>query len=110
MRVQIEAECRALDALAQISGPVGFGERVLEALVHVPNLAVDVVVADGDSHRVSCDRHAFDDGVRVVAQDVAVLECSGLTLIGVAYQVLLAGECTWHEAPLQARGKARATA
>jgi uncharacterized small protein (DUF1192 family) len=52
----------------------------------------------------------FDDDVRVVAKDVAVLEGARLALVRVADQVLLARELARHEAPLQAGGKARAAA
>ncbi|MNV59202.1 hypothetical protein D3C71_1516120 [compost metagenome] len=71
---------------------------------------MDVVVADRDAHGVSRDGHAFDHDVRVEHQDVAVLAGTGLALVRVAHQVLLAGELARHEAPLQARGETRAAA
>src|SRR5690606_6726686 len=52
--------------------------------------------------------HAFDDDVRVIAQDVAILERARLAFIRVAHQVLLPWERARHEAPLQTGGKARA--
>ena len=44
--------------------------------------------------------------VRVVTQDVAVLERSRLAFVRVADEILLARELARHEAPLQARGEA----
>ncbi|MNT49547.1 hypothetical protein D3C72_1864090 [compost metagenome] len=71
---------------------------------------MDVVVAHGDAHRIRADGHAFDQRVRVVADDVAVLERAGLAFIGVADQVFLPRERARHEAPLQAGREARTAA
>jgi hypothetical protein len=68
---------------------------------------VDVVVAHRNAHGVGRNRHAFDDDVRVVHQDVAVLAGAGLAFVGIAHQVLLARELARHEAPLQAGGESR---
>ena len=70
---------------------------------------MDVVVADGNTHRVGGDDHALDHDVRVELQDVAVFASTWLTFVGVADQVLLTWELTRHEAPLQTGGEARAT-
>ena len=63
---------------------------------------MDVVVAHGDAHRVRADGHAFDQRMRVVADDVAVLERARLAFVGIADEVFLARELARHEAPLQA--------
>src|SRR5690606_6881868 len=55
-------------------------------------------------------RHALDEGMRVVTQDVAVVAGAGLALVGVAHHVFLAGGVARHEAPLHAGRKARAAA
>src|SRR5690606_14114823 len=89
-RVQLEGELRAEDALAEPARRASFIYRRFEKGVGIPDLAVDVVVADADAHRVSRDRHAFDDDVRVVAQDVAILERARLAFVGIADQALLA--------------------
>jgi hypothetical protein len=81
-----------------------------EALVNLEDLAVDVVVAHVDTHGVRRDRHAFDDDVRVVHEDVAVLAGTRLAFVGVADEVLLTRELARHEAPLQARGETSAAA
>src|SRR5690606_41089860 len=61
----------------------GLFERLLEAFVDLEDLAVDVVVADADPQRIRPDDHAFDHRMRVVTQDVAILESAGLALVGV---------------------------
>ena len=109
-RVELEAEVRTEQAVAQEAGGARFFQGFLEALVDFEDFAVDVVVADADAHGVGGDGHAFNHDVRIEAQDVAVLERAGLAFVGVADQVLLAGEGARHEAPLQAGRKARAAA
>ena len=108
--MQLEVETAAQDVLAQIARGARLLKRFFKALVGDENFTVDVVVGEIHTHRIRRDRHAFDDDVRVVHEDVAVLEGAGLALVGVAAQVLGAGELTRHEAPLQARGEARAAA
>ncbi|MNZ99239.1 hypothetical protein D3C78_1185570 [compost metagenome] len=108
--VQFEAETAAHDVVTQEAGRAGLFQRGFEAFVDFEDLAVDVVVTQRDAHGIGRDGHAFDHDVRVEHQDVAVLAGTGLAFVGVAHQVLLTGELAGHEAPLQARGEARATA
>ncbi len=110
VRVELEVEARTQDVLPQEAGFAGFFQGLFKALVDLENLAVDVVVAHGSAHRETADDHAFDHGVRVVAQDVAVLEGPGLAFVGVADDVFLAGDVARHEGPFQARREARAAA
>ena len=71
---------------------------------------MDVVVAHADAHRVGTDGHAFDHDVRVVAQDVAILERARLAFVGIAHEIFRAGEVARHEAPLEPGRKAGAAA
>jgi hypothetical protein len=48
--------------------------------------------------------------VRVVTQDVAVLERARLAFVGIAHQILGAGILARHETPFQAGRKSRAAA
>ena len=108
--VQLEAERRAKDVVAEVARGARLVQGLLEALVVRPDLAVNVVVADRYAHRIGGDRHALDHDVRVVAQDVAVLERSGFAFVGVADHVLLAGKLPRHEAPFEPGRKACAAA
>ncbi len=100
--VEVEIDARAEDVFAEQSGAIGFFKRRLETFVRLDELAAQIVVADGRAHGVSRDRHAFDDEVRVVAQNVAVLEGSRLAFVGVAHQVFLPRGLRIHEAPFHA--------
>src|SRR6185295_6251517 len=108
--VQLELEAAAQDVVAEVPRVARLVQRLLEALVDLEDLAVDVVVADGRAHRVGGDRHAFDQDVRVVGEDVAILAGAGLAFVGIAHQVLLHRQGTRHEAPLQAGWEAGTTA
>jgi hypothetical protein len=108
--VELEAVARAEDVGAEIAGGARLGERLLELLVDFPDLAVDVVVAGGGVHRVAGDDHALDHRVRVVAQQIAVLAGAGLAFVGIAHDVLRAGELARHERPLEPGGEAGAAA
>src|SRR6185369_12090417 len=110
MRVQFKTEFRSEDPVAQKTCVARFLERLLEALVRVPDFPVYVVVAHADTHRIRCYDHAFDDDMRVVTQDVAILERAGLAFVGVADEIFLPGKRTGHEAPFQSGWKTGATA
>ncbi|MNT53805.1 hypothetical protein D3C72_1909130 [compost metagenome] len=69
---------------------------------------MDIVVADGDAHRISANGHAFDQGMGIVTNDVAVLESARFAFICIADEVFLARELARHEAPLQAGRETRA--
>ena len=92
VRVQLEAVAAAQDLVAQEAGGAGLFQGFFEALVHLEDFAMDVVVAHADAHRVGRDDHAFDDDVRVELQDVTVLAGTRLALVGIAHQILLARE------------------
>src|SRR5690606_17958368 len=107
--VEVEVDTRPLDVLAEPAGLVRLLDRVLEARERLGHeLAADVVVADGRADRVACDRHALDQRVRVVAQNVAVMARAGFALVGVADEVLLPGRVRRHERELEAGREARA--
>ena len=56
----MEAEFAAEDVVAKEPGCIGFLDRFLAALVDIPDLAVDIVVAALATHRVCSDRHALE--------------------------------------------------
>src|SRR6202035_3403 len=90
---------------------IGFGKRRLKAWHGLTEeLAANVVVGDGRVRRIAADREALDERVRVIAQDVAVMTGPGLTLVGIADQVLLQRRVARHETPFGAGGKSRAAA
>src|SRR6185436_5771374 len=99
--VELEAAVGPQQLVAEVTGRARLIERVFHALEHFPYFAVYVVVADGGARRVTRDRHAFDQAVRVVAHDVAVFERARLALVRIAHEILGAGKLPRHEAPLE---------
>ncbi len=108
--MQLEIELATHDLVTEEAGGARLFQRFLEAVVIGPNLAMNIVVANRDTHRVGADRHAFDQGMRVVANDVAILECARFAFIRIAHQVFLSRKLARHEAPLQAGRKTGAAA
>ncbi len=109
--VQVEVDARPQDVLAQEPGRIGLRERGLEPRYRLAEeFTAYVVVADRRGHRVAADRHALDDRVRVVAQDVPVMAGAGLGLVGIADDVFLRRRAARHEAPFHAGRKGRAAA
>ena len=105
--MQLEVDPGRAQATADQARRPSFVQRV-EKPRHrfAQELAANVVVAHRRAHRKGGQRHALDQHVRVVAQDVPIVAGSGLALVGVADEVggLLA--VPGHEAPLKPGGKA----
>ena len=109
--VQVEINARAQQVLPEQACRIGFLQRGLETGNRLgEELAANVVVTHRGTHAVATDGHALDDRVRVVPEDVTVVAGAGLGFVRVAHRVLLARGVAGHEAPLQARGEAGATA
>ena len=83
------------------------GECVLKALITFEDLAVNVVVARFCAHRVTGNNHAFNQGMRIEHDDVAVFKCTRLAFVSVADDVFFAREGTGHKAPFQTGREAR---
>src|SRR5690606_34634014 len=110
-RVEVEVDPRPLDVLAEPAGLVRLLQGLLEARERLGHeLAADVVVADRRADRVAGDRHALDQRVRVVAEDVPIVARARLALVGVADEVFLPGRIRRHERELEPRREARAAA
>jgi hypothetical protein len=81
MSEKIEAEIRAKDVPSEEASFTRLGESFLEAIVHLEDFAVDIVVTTLTPHRITSDDHAFNDGVRVITKDVPILEGARFTLV-----------------------------
>jgi len=110
MIMQVEAEIRAQDVVAEIAGGARQLAGLFHALVGLENFAMHIVVAGLDPHRIGGDRHALDEQMRVVAQDVPVLAGAWLALVGIADDIFVPGVIFRHEAPLQPGREARTAA
>jgi hypothetical protein len=72
----------------KVARGVGLLDRAGEAAVGQVELAADVDEAVADAERVARDQHRFDQHVRVVLEDPAVLERARLALVGVGDEVV----------------------
>ncbi len=105
---EVAGEVGAEDALAQIARLVGFLDRAGQAAIREVELAADVDEGVADLQRVRGDQHAFDQQVRRVLEDPAVLERSGLAFVGIRAQVVRLPVVELHDAPLAAGGEGSA--
>src|SRR5450830_27072 len=106
--VQLERELATHDLVAQEAGGTRLFQCIFETQVVLENFAVDIVIAHGDAHGISANRHAFDQRMGIVTNDVAVLESARFAFICIADEVFLARELARHEAPFQAGRETRA--
>ena len=110
MHVDVAVEAAAVDVLAEVPGLIGLGDRALERLLHVEELAADVDVGDLRADRVAADRAPLDQQVRVALHQHVILERARLALVGVAGDVLRLRRVLEDELPLQAGRESGAAA
>ena len=80
----VEVERPAVDVvLADQLGLIGLIDRGLQMLALADELAAHVDVAGMRTHREACDQAAFDQQMRIVPHDLAVLAGAGLGFVGV---------------------------
>merc|ERR1719461_2160648 len=104
---EVEVITRATGVGSQEASVVGLPDGLLQVGGLVVELSSDVDVAGPGSHGGARDQAAFNQSVRVVPHDLAILASSRLALVSVDHQVLGAA-VVWlvHEAPLEAAGEA----
>ena len=106
----VEIDARAEDVLADEAARVGVGHRVFHDLDQIAIFAAQIDVAGLRADGEGGDHHAFDDGMRIVLEDEAVLAGAGLALVAIAEHVLGLGGFLRNERPFHAGGKAGAAA
>src|SRR5438477_292377 len=79
---QVEIIAGLGGVLAEQAGAIGLGDRGLEHLAFADELAAYVDVGGARAHRIAGEQGAFDELVRIVADDLAVLARAGLGLVG----------------------------
>ncbi len=72
--MQLEVETTTEDVGAKETGSAGFFDGFFKALVGFEDFTVDIVVTDGRTHGETADDHAFDQGVRVVPDDIQIFK------------------------------------
>ena len=110
--MDIEVEIPAMNVvLADQPRRVSFIDGALQCLALADELAAQIDVAGMGAHREACHQAAFDQRVRIVAQDVAVLAGARLGFVGIDDQIMRPLlHFLGHEGPFQAGGEARAAA
>ncbi len=103
--VQLETEAAVQDVVTQETRLARFFQRLFKAIVNFENLAMNVVVANAAAHGVGGNGHAFNDNMRIEAQNIAIFERARFTFVGITHQIFLARQIARHEAPLQAGGE-----
>ena len=88
MQIELEIIARAAGILADQPGRVGLVDRRLQMVRLVDELAADIDVAVVRAHADARQEAAFDQLVRVVADDVAVLAGAGLALVGIDDEIV----------------------
>src|SRR5271155_1874207 len=102
MQVEFKIPAGATGVFADQAGVIGLVDGGLEALCLVIKLAADIDIASVDTHADRGEQAAFDQLVRVVADDVPVLAGAWLTLIGIDAKIGRTVALLWHERPLEA--------
>jgi hypothetical protein len=91
-----------LVVLAQQSGVVAFVDRGLQRLALADELAAHIDVGDMRAHGETGDQAAFDQRMRIVAHDLAVLAGAGLGFVGVDDEIMRAlAHFLRHEGPFE---------
>ena len=111
MQVAVKIPTGAAGVFADQAGGVGFVDRLLQGNGFVIELAANVNVGGVGAHGEGGEQAAFDQLMRVVAQNVAVFAGAGLALVGVDDEVMRAvADGLRHEGPLHAGREAGAAA
>ena len=88
MDAQVEVEAAAENVLAEVALGLGVVDGCLQLAIGFMVLAPQEDVALGRADGVGTDDHAFHQQVRVVFQQIAVLEGARLHLVAIANEVL----------------------
>ena len=88
VRVSIERKIGAEQIFSQIPAVVGCGDGFIQNLDQVAILAAHIDVAGVRIYGEGGNQHAFDQLMRVIFDEDAVLTRTGLTLIGVHHDIL----------------------
>ena len=110
MDVNLQVVTAAQDVFAEKILRAGLLQRPVQELCAIGHFTADVDVGQMHVVRETGDDHAFDELVRVLVDDLAVLECARLGFVGVANQVNRLAALAVHKRPLQPARKTRAAA
>ena len=108
--VEVEGEAAVLNVVSEESGFEGFGKTALEEGVGFGVFVAEVDEAARSSGGKASDDHAFDEGIRIVVHEGAVLKATGFTFIGVADDGFRVTVALGDGVPFDSGGEARSAA
>ena len=91
MQIHVEVVARAAGVLPDEALRVGLVDRLLQLHLLDPELAAAVNVGRSRAHCEADDQRAFNQLMRVVAQDFAIFAGAWFTFVGVYYEVGVSG-------------------
>src|SRR5205085_1742352 len=110
VQIKVHVIAGAAGILAEEPRVVGLLDRDLEVLRLVVELAANVDVGRGRTHAGAGDETTFEQPMRVIAQDFAVLACAGLALVGIDDEIVRPLGLLRHERPFESGREAGAAA
>src|SRR5262249_994891 len=107
-----DVEVEAMNVvLADELGVVSLLDRCLEPLAFADKFAANIDVAGVRGHGASGDQTTFDEKVRIMPHDLAILASAGLGLVGIDPEIMWTAVGLFgHERPFQAGRKSGAAA
>ena len=103
--MQIESDPRSQQVFAKPACLTRLRDRFFEPLINRPDFAVDIDIPFRNPHGICRDQHALDHGMRIVPENVTVLERPRLALVRIADEIHLILVAFRHEPPFQRRRK-----
>ena len=104
--IDVEVESGAEDVFSEKTFVACFLDGVPNDLGRFGEFAADVYVGEVDIGREGGNGKAFDELVRILVEDVAVLECARLGFVGIDDDVVVLAVVVFDEAPLGTGGEA----
>ena len=109
MHMNLQIVTRAQNILTQKTGSPGFLEGLIQQLSCNGHLTPDVDVGQLYVVGPAREDHPLDQLVRILVEDLTILEGARFGLVGVANQIDRLTAAAVHEAPLKAGRETRAT-
>ena len=105
MHVHLQIVAGAENVFAEEIFRAGFLERLIQNLRAFGHFAANINVSQLHVIREAGDDHALDELMRILVDDLAILEGAGLGFVRVADQINRLAAATIHETPLETAGE-----
>ena len=103
VKIDVELPARFGGIVAKKAGGISFVDGGLKAARLVHEFTTDIDIGGMCPHRETGDHTAFQQLVRLVPDDIAVLACAGFGLIGINHKIVgTRADFLGHEGPFQA--------